>query len=174
MVIMLRGENSKIVVDRVKKTIPAIQASLPKDVKINPYYDRTALIDACIKTVAKALTEGGLLVVAVLFLFLGNFRASLIVALSLPLTACITFLLMGWSGLTGNLMSFGGLAIAIGMVVDGSIVVCENILRHLGERGKKNVGLGVLIYDATREVARPVLFAILIIIRTKSTGENIV
>ena len=91
MVIMLKGENSKIVVDQVKKSIPKIQAGLPEDVRINSFYDRTALIQACIRTVASALTQSGFLVILVLFLFLGNLRASVIVALSLPLTALVTF-----------------------------------------------------------------------------------
>ncbi len=120
----------------MKAAIPKIQASLPKDVKISPFYDRTALIQACIKTVADALMQGGIFVVIVLFFFLGNFRAALIVALSLPLTALIVFILMGWQGVTANLMSLGGLAIALGIVVDGPIVVSENIARRLSERAR--------------------------------------
>jgi cobalt-zinc-cadmium resistance protein CzcA len=164
MAIMLRGANSKIVVDSVKKAVPAIQASLPRDVKIKPFYDRTSLIQACIATVGNALQEGAFFVVLVLFLLLGNFRGALIVALSLPLTAFITFLLMGARGVTANLMSLGGLAIAIGMVVDASIVVAENIARHLTERGRTGTPRLVIIQEAVREVARPVIFAILIII----------
>lgn len=164
MVIMLRGANSKVVVDRVKKAIPEIQASLPQDVKISTFYDRTALIQACIQTVAKALKEGGFFVVIVLFLFLGNIRAALIVTLSLPLTAFFTFILMGWQGVTANLMSLGGLAIAVGMVVDASIVVAENIERHLGEKSGGGIPKTVIIYEAVLEVARPVIFAILIIV----------
>jgi cobalt-zinc-cadmium resistance protein CzcA len=164
MAIMLRGANSQIVVDSVKKAIPKIQASLPKDVRINPFYDRTSLIQACIETVAKALREGALFVVVVLFVLLGNFRGAIIVALSLPLTAFFTFVLMGWQGVTANLMSLGGLAIAIGMVVDASIVVAENIARHLTERGGSGTPRLIIIQEAVREVARPVIFAILIII----------
>lgn len=164
MVIMLRGENSKLVVDRVKKAIPAIQASLPQDVQIRPFYDRTSLIEACVRTVSGALLQGGVFVILVLFLFLGNLRASLIVALSLPLTGFIAVLLMGWQGITANLMSLGGLAIALGMVVDASIVVSENIMRHLQERGRSGIEKPILIFEAVREVARPVVFAILIVI----------
>lgn len=164
MAIMLRGANSQIVVDSVKKAIPKIQASLPKDVRINPFYDRTSLIQACIETVAKALREGALFVVVVLFLLLGNFRGAVIVALSLPFTAFFTFVLMAWQGVTANLMSLGGLAIAIGMVVDASIVVAENIARHLTERGGSGIPRLIIIQEAVREVARPVIFAILIII----------
>jgi len=164
MVIMLKGENSKVVVDQVKKTIPDIRAGLPEDVKVHPFYDRTALIKACIKTVSDALLQGGFLVVLVLFLFLGNLRASLIVALSLPLTAVVAFLLMGRQGVTANLMSLGGLAIAIGMIVDASIVISENIARHLNEKAGTDVSRVEIAYEAVREVARPVLFAILTIV----------
>ena len=164
MAILLRGENSKIVVDRVKKAIPAIENSLPKGVRIVPFYDRTSLIQACIRTVSQALLQGGLLVIAVLFLFLGNLRAALIVAVSLPLTAFAAFLLMGWRGVTANLMSLGGLAIALGMVVDASIVVSENVLRHLTARAGPGADRGAIVYEAVREVARPVVFSALIIL----------
>jgi cobalt-zinc-cadmium resistance protein CzcA len=164
MVIMLKGENSKIVVDRVKKTIPKIQSGLPKDVRISTFYDRTELIQACIETVATALFQGGILVIIVLFLFLGNLRASFIVALSLPLTALTAFILMGWQGVTANLMSLGGLAIAIGMIVDAPIVISENIARHLAEKAGSGLERRQIVYEAVREVARPILFAILIIV----------
>ncbi len=164
MVIMLRGANSQLVVDSVKKAIPRIQASLPKDVRINPFYDRTTLIHACIETVAKALREGAIFVVIILFLLLGNFRGAVIVALSLPFTAFFTFVLMQSQGLSANLMSLGGLAIAIGMVVDASIVVAENIARHLTERAHSGEPRKLIIHEAVREVARPIIFAILIII----------
>ncbi|MFA7171929.1 MAG: CusA/CzcA family heavy metal efflux RND transporter [Kiritimatiellia bacterium] len=164
MVIMLRGANSKFVVDSVKKAIPGIQASLPKDVIIKPFYDRTALIEACIKTVSDALMQGGLFVMLVLFLFLGNFRGALIVTVSLPIAAFITFILMGWQGVTANLMSLGGLALALGMVVDASIVVTENISRLLSEQSDSKRPKNAIIYEAIAEVARPIVFAILIII----------
>jgi cobalt-zinc-cadmium resistance protein CzcA len=164
MVIMLKGENSKVVVDQVKKTIPTVQAGLPEGVEIHPFYDRTALIKACIKTVSDALLQGGALVVLVLFLFLGNLRASVIVALSLPFTALFAFLLMGWQGVTANLMSLGGLAIAVGMIVDASIVISENIARHLNEKAGTDVSRVEIVYEAVREVARPVLFATLTIV----------
>jgi len=164
MVIMLRGANSKIVVDSVKKAIPAIQACLPKDVSIKPFYDRTSLIQACVKTVTDALLEGGIFVVLVLFLLLGNFTGAIIVALALPFTAFIAFVLMGWQGVTANLMSLGGLALALGMVVDASVVVTENIARHLSERAGENIPKRTVVYEAIAEVARPILFAILIIV----------
>ena len=164
MVILLRGSNSKIVVDSVKKAIPAIQASLPKDVQIKPFYDRTSLINACVKTVTDALMEGGIFVVLVLFLFLGNFRGALIVVLALPFSAFVAFILMGWQGVTANLMSLGGLAIALGMVVDASIVVTENIARLLSEQSGSNVPKRMIVFEAISEVARPIIFSTLIII----------
>jgi cobalt-zinc-cadmium resistance protein CzcA len=164
MAIMLKDQNSRLVVEAVKKAIPKVQAGLPEGVRISPFYDRTALIQACIRTVGDALWQGGLLVIIVLVLFLGNLRAALIVALSLPLTACIAFVMMGWQGVTANLMSLGGLAIALGMIVDASIVVCENIARHLSEKAGSGPSRLETIYEAVREVARPVVFAILIIV----------
>ena len=132
--------------------------------RIKPFYDRTTLIQACIETVAKALREGSLFVIIILFLLLGNFRGAVIVALSLPFTAFFTFIMMGWQNVTANLMSLGGLAIAIGMVVDASIVVAENIARHLTERAGSGTPRLIIIQVAVLEVARPVVFAILIII----------
>ena len=163
MVIMLKGENSKQVVDRVKEQITEIQAALPKDVRIDTFYDRTSLIQACVSTVSSALFLGALLVMAVLFLFLWDLRAAITVALSLPLTALIAFILMDAAEVTANLMSLGGLAIAIGMVVDGAIVVTENVVRHLGQSGAGKKRPVEAAINASKEVARPVLFATLII-----------
>ena len=164
MAIMLRGSNSKLVVDRVRAEIPRIQKSLPAGVKIRPFYDRTDLIQACIRTVSGALGQGAIFIIAVLFLVLWDFRAALTVALALPMTAAVAFLLMGWQGVTANLMSLGGLAIAIGMVVDGAIVVTENIARHMQEKAGSDLSRAEIAFQALREVARPVIFAILIII----------
>ncbi len=162
MVIMLKGENSKEVVERVKAALPSIQKALPEGVQIDVYYDRTDLIEAVIGTVTGALLQGGIFVVLVLFLLIGNLRSALVVATSLPLTALAAFIAMDGAAVTANLMSLGGLAIAIGMVVDGSIVVTENVVRHLKEN--RNRPLLEVVIGATREVARPVLFSILIIV----------
>jgi cobalt-zinc-cadmium resistance protein CzcA len=164
MVIMLKGSNSKHVVDRVRSEIPQIQKSLPPGVKILPFYDRTSLIQACIRTVSSALFQGMIFVILVLFVILWDFRAAIAVATSLPITASVTFLSMGWRGVTGNLMSLGGLVIAIGMVVDGSIVVTENIVRHMREKADSAAARIPIALEAVREVARPVIFAILIIV----------
>ncbi|MCY2924006.1 MAG: CusA/CzcA family heavy metal efflux RND transporter, partial [Planctomycetota bacterium] len=164
MAIMLKGANSKEVVDRVKETIPDIQKSLPPGVKLLPFYDRTDLIQACIKTVSRAIAEGAVLIVLVLFLILWDMRAALIVAMLLPLTAAAAFILMGWQGLTANLMSLGGLAIALGMIVDGAIVITENISRHMREKALTDQSRLEIAYEATREVIRPVAFVFLLII----------
>ena len=164
MAIMLKGENSKLVVDRVKREIPEIQNSLPPGVRIRPFYDRTDLIQACIRTVSSALAQGGVLVILVLFLLLWDLRAALTVALSLPLTAAATFILMDWTEVTANLMSLGGLVIAVGMVVDAAIIVTENITRHMGEEARTGETRAEIALGAVREVARPVTFAILIMV----------
>lgn len=164
MTIMLKGENSKLVVDRVKQEIPEIQKSLPPGVKIRPFYDRTDLIQACIRTVSNALLQGGFFVVAILFLLLWDLRAALTVALSLPLTAAATFILMDWSDVSANLMSLGGLVIAVGMVVDAAIIVAENITRHMGENAQSGRTRTEIARAAVREVARPMTFAILIMV----------
>jgi cobalt-zinc-cadmium resistance protein CzcA len=161
MVIMLKGENAKDVVERVKSAIGKAQATLPAGARINVFYDRTSLIEACIKTVMDALLEGGLLVVVILFLFVAELRTALVVLVSLPLTFLVTFIVMGRAGLTSNLMSLGGLAFSVGMVVDASIVVVENVRRHLAHRTdapKRRV-----VAEAVQEVARPVAFSVLVI-----------
>lgn len=162
MAIMLRGENSKTVVSAVKRVIEAIQQRLPEGLRIDVFYDRTELIEACVATVRNALLEGGVLVIIVLFLFLAELRTALIVVLSLPITYLFTFIIMGAAGLSSNLMSLGGLAFSVGMVVDASIVVAENVRRHLAERRDPG-SRGRVVVDAMVEVAQPVSFSVLII-----------
>jgi len=162
MVIMLKGENSKDVVERVKAALPAIETSLPEGASIDVFYDRTELVSAVIGTVTGALLQGGIFVILVLFLVLGNLRSALFVAISLPMTALFAFILMDLTDLTANLMSLGGIAIAIGMVVDGPIVVVENAFRR--RRENADAPPAVAISEATQEVARPILFSVLIIV----------
>jgi heavy metal efflux system protein len=162
MAIMLRGENSKTVVDRVKEAVDRIQSGLPKGAHISVFYDRTELIEACIKTVMDALLMGAVLVILVLFLFLAELRTALIVVLSLPITFLFTFLILRPMNISANLMSLGGLAFSVGMVVDASIVIVENIRRHLAERGRTEKRR-VIVLSALAEVARPVAFSVLII-----------
>lgn len=162
MIIMLKGENARDVVDRVRSAIGNIQENLPDGVRLNVFYDRTTLIQACIATVRNALLEGGVFVILVLFLFLAELRTALIVVLSLPLTFLASFIVMGWAGLSSNLMSLGGLAFSVGMVVDASIVVVENVRRHLAHALPETPAREV-VARAVVEVARPVSFSVLII-----------
>ena len=163
MVQMLAGENAQQVVDRVKVRIKELQASLPAGVTIEPYYDRSIFVSKVIRTVRNNLLEGGLLVIAVLFLFLGNFRAGLIVASAIPLSMLIACMGMVQAGLSGNLMSLG--AIDFGLLVDGSVVMMDNILRRLALRRPTSPEAKLLEVEvAGREVLRPVVFAVGIII----------
>ena len=161
VVLMLMGENSRVVAQRVREKIEEIKRSLPSGVEIDPYYDRTDLVRKTIRTVSRNLIEGGILVVAVLLLLLGNVRGGLIVASAIPLSMLFAFTGMVQAGLSGNLMSLG--AIDFGLIVDGSVVMIENIVRRLGE-ARGNEAKGDIIREASQEVARPIFFAVLIII----------
>ncbi len=162
IVMLIKGGNSRDVVNRVKEQMAVINRTLPAGVKAVPFYDRSDLITRALSTITNALIEGSLLVIVVLFIFLGNVRSALVVTLSLPLTMLFSFILMERIGMTANLMSLGGLAIAIGMIVDGSVVIVENIYRHLSE-AKGTPHLQVVV-ESAKEVVRPVFFGILIII----------
>jgi cobalt-zinc-cadmium resistance protein CzcA len=162
MIIMLKGANSKDVVSRVKAQIEKLKDTLPAGVRLNVFYDRTSLIEACIKTVVDALLAGGIFVIIVLFLFVAEFRTALIVVFSLPLTFLVSFIVMGSVGLSSNLMSLGGLAFSVGMVVDASIVVVENVRRHLAQRPDPEHKRRIVV-EALVEVAKPVSFSVLII-----------
>jgi heavy metal efflux system protein len=166
IVLMLRGGNARNVVEGIKVKIAEIQDKglLPAGWRIVPFYDRIELISAALTTVYKALGEGILLVVVVLFVFLGDTRSALIVAATLILTPLVTFFVMDRFDLTANLMSLGGLAIAIGMMVDASVVLVENIHRHLSDPHHQGLPRQAIILNAAREVARPVVFGIIIII----------
>jgi heavy metal efflux system protein len=164
IVIMMRGGNAKEVVSRIKARVEEINSKgmLPHGLQIVPYYDRSELVDAALHTVTKVLFEGIILVVVVLFLFLGDIRSSVIVVGTLILTPLITFMVMNHYGISANLMSLGGLAIAIGLMVDGSVVVVENAFHHLGHR--KDESKIRVVLEAATEVATPVLFGVGIII----------
>ena len=167
IVLLLRGGNAREVVEAVKEKIDEIheQKLLPGGLRIVPFYDRLELIVAALHTVYKALLEGIVLVILVLFLFLGNVRSALIVTATLVVAPLATFIVMDQVGLTANLMSLGGLVIAIGMMVDGSVVVVENVYRHLSEHAPvSSANRGAIVLKATKEVAQPVIFGILIII----------
>jgi cobalt-zinc-cadmium resistance protein CzcA len=164
IVLMLRGGNARDVVEGIKARIEDIHAKrlLPDGLRIVPFYDRIELITEALNTVYKSLAEGVVLVVVVLFLFLGNIRSALIVVGTLVLAPLATFIVMGQIGLTANLMSLGGLAIAVGMIVDGSVVVVENVYRHLSHQ--PSLPRLQLVTEAVKEVGQPVVFGILIII----------
>ncbi|OQW76024.1 MAG: cytochrome-c peroxidase [Proteobacteria bacterium ST_bin11] len=166
IVMMLRGGNAKEVVSRIKERVAEINGKgmLPHGLKIVSYYDRSDLVDAALHTVTKVLLEGIVLVVIVLFLFLGDVRSSLIVVSTLIVTPLVTFIAMNQLGLSANLMSLGGLAIAIGLMVDGSVVVVENAFRLLGERKGRATSRVKVVMSAAQEVATPVLFGVGIII----------
>jgi heavy metal efflux system protein len=163
LVLGLRGANARQVVEGVRAKLAEIKPSLPKDVKIEVFYDRGNLVDRAVHTVNKALMEAVVLVLILLVLFLGNLRAALTVACALPLAMLATFWLMQRYGMSANLMSLGGLAIAIGMLVDSAVVVVENIVEHLAH-APENQGKLAVILTAMREVSVPVSAGIVIII----------
>ena len=167
LVLGLRGANAQAVVEGVKARLAELAPTLPEGVSIRPFYDRSHLVERAVNTVSKALLEAIVLVVLLLLAFLGNLRAALVVALMLPLSALATFILMRAFGLSANLMSLGGLAIAIGMLVDAAVVVVENVENQLaGGEHTASVKLPTLhlVFRATREVAAPVASGIVIII----------
>jgi len=165
LVLGLRGANARQVVEGVRAKLAEIAPTLPKGVTTKVFYDRGSLVERAVNTVNKALTEAVVLVVVLLVLFLGNFRAALTIACILPLSVLSTFLLMKQFGMSANLMSLGGLAIAIGMLVDSAVVVVENIVSHLAHAPQKHVQSKIsIILGAMREVSLPVASGIVIII----------
>jgi cobalt-zinc-cadmium resistance protein CzcA len=164
IVMMLRGENSREVVNKVKEKVKEINSDnvLPKGIKIVPYYDRSDIVNASIATVNKALLEGAILVLIVLYLLLRSFRGSLVVLMGLPLSLLLTFIVMRLFGLSANLMSLGGLAISIGMIIDATIIQVENVQRYLSEGGNKKPKIHTIL-KAVLEVRKPTIFGELII-----------
>ena len=165
-VLMIRGGNARQVVEAVKTKMEDLQQNniLPIGTKLLPFYDRIELVTAAINTVRDALIEGIVLVVFVFFFFLGHVRSAVVVTASLIVTPLITFIVMQRFGLSANLMTLGGLAIAIGEIADGSLVVVENVYRHLAQdNGATRRSKLDIILQATKEVGRPILFGILII-----------
>ncbi len=160
------GENAKSVVDAVKAKLDTVRQALPPGVAVKPVYERTELVNAAVGTAVRALVEGSVLVALVLFLFLGELRSALVVVVALPLAMLIAFICMDQAGLSANLMSLAGLAIGIGMMVDGAVVMVENAFRLMAERKAQGlpVDRSAAVLAAAREVANPVAFAILIII----------
>ncbi len=180
------GANTKATIDAVKERLPAIQQAMPDGVTIEPFYDQGDLVEHAVGTVSKALSEAFVLIVVVLLLFLLNLRATLLVLISAPLSVGMALTAMSYWGLSANLMSLGGLTIAIGMMVDGSVVMMENIFKHLSRPDAEHLnsavkeiipgdpdpfdaahddhGIPLRIQEASREVGRPVFYAVIIII----------
>ncbi|WP_303764289.1 efflux RND transporter permease subunit [Sphingobium yanoikuyae] len=163
LVIALRGADARAVVDGVKARVAELEKTLPQGTTIAVFYDRSDLIGRAVGTVEKALIEATILVIILLILFLGDWRAAAIVAATLPMSALVTFLMMRGMGLSANLMSLGGLAIAIGMLVDGAVVVVENIVERLNHAKEDGPPRLHNVYRATGEVVVPVSAGILII-----------
>jgi cobalt-zinc-cadmium resistance protein CzcA len=163
IVIALKGSDASKVVREVKDRVAEIQRSLPKGMTINVFYDRSELVERAVGTVEEALLEATLLVVVLLLLFLGDIRASLIVAAALPMATLVTFILMKQFGMSANLMSLGGLAIAIGMLVDGAVVVVENVVERLSDPAHAHASKLNRVLVATSEVVVPVASGLLII-----------
>ncbi|HEC28461.1 MAG TPA: efflux RND transporter permease subunit [Gammaproteobacteria bacterium] len=178
------GANTKATIDGIKSRLAAIKTALPDGVTLEPFYDQSSLVDQAVSTVTKALLEAFVLIVIVLMLFLVNIRATFLVLISVPISIGLALMAMAYWNVSANLMSLGGLAIAIGMMVDGSVVMMEHIFGHLthadqqhGEHQKQALndkhpydsahdehGIALRIKEAAREVGRPVFFAVMIII----------
>jgi heavy metal efflux system protein len=163
LVLKLIGTNTSKVIADVKARLDKINDALPEGVRVVPYYDQSKLVLRSVETVNSALAQGVVLVVLVLLAFMGGLRPSLVVAFAIPFSICVAFIVMRATGLSANLMSLGGIAIAIGIMVDGAIVIVENVDRYLRE---KHAALSKrqIVARACAEVVRPIAFAIVIII----------
>ena len=166
MALSRTGENAADVVRAVRERVDALKGALPEGVMLRPVYDRSRLVDEATSTAVRALVEGSLLVAIVLFLFLGDLRCAAVVISALPMAMLIAFICMGQAGISANLMSLAGLAVGIGMMVDGAVVMVENTYRTMAERRSDGgpVDRTAAVLDAGREVANPVAFAIGIIV----------
>lgn len=164
IVMLLRGENSREVVHRVEAKVDEINENniLPTGITIVPYYDRSGIIDASVNTVNTALLEGAFLVLIILYLLLRSFRGSFVVLIALPLSLLVTFIVMKLVGLSANLMSLGGIAISIGMILDSTIIQVENVQRHYAEMKNNEHPIRVVL-KAVIEVQKPSIFGVLII-----------
>ncbi|EDP72885.1 efflux RND transporter permease subunit, partial [Hydrogenivirga sp. 128-5-R1-1] len=169
IVVMRFGENAYDVIQRIKKKIQELKQSIPEDIKIITTYDRSELIEKAIATLKRALFEESLIVIVVVGLFLFHFRSALVIILTLPLGVLISFLFMKMLGITSNIMSLGGIAIAIGAMVDGAIVMVENAHKHI-EKIKEEKGEITekdrieAIIKSSKQVGKPIFFALLIIV----------
>lgn len=163
MVLARLGENAQQVVNAAKQKLALVKKALPKNVTLETVYDRTAIIDKAIHMADRAMLEGALLVIAVLFLLLGEVRAALVVVVAIPLGRLIAFTLMEQYGVSANLMSLGGLIIGLGMTIDGPLVLVENCFRRLAQHAGNSVNKTQVILQASQEVIHPIAFGVLII-----------
>jgi cobalt-zinc-cadmium resistance protein CzcA len=165
--LMLMGENSRAVTERVKARLEELRPTLPQGIRVEPFYDRSELVRRTVRTVATNLAEGALLVILVLLVLLGDLRAGLIVAATIPLAMLFAVTLMSWTGASGNLMSLG--AIDFGLIVDGAVIIVENVARRLAEsRARRGSALSpeerlTVVHDAAVEVRSASVFGELII-----------
>ena len=164
IILKLFGENTSDVIERVYKKVKDVQEALPKGVELKTYYEQGELVHHATRTVKIALIQGTALVLLTLLVFLGNVRTAFIVALSLPICALVAVIFMGLQGISANLMSLGGIAIGIGMLGDGAIVMVENIFRHLSSPENRDQNKLSVVLAAAKEVSRPIVFSIAIII----------
>ena len=164
MVVKLYGTNASTVIARVEQKIDEINGILPDGLRLTPYYQQKEIVEASVATVTQSLVTGIVLVALVLLVFMGGFRPAVVVALAIPFSVLFAFIAMYWLDLSANLMSLGGLAIAIGMMVDGTIVMVENIDRPRPRKHENEVSWRDHVALACKEVARPIVFAITIII----------
>ncbi|MCT7594040.1 efflux RND transporter permease subunit [Aliarcobacter butzleri] len=163
MILQRSQTNAAEVVSKIKEKLQTVNNVLPEGVEIYPIYDRTEITLKAVDTMISALTEGIVLVIIILFLFLFELRSAFIVVVSLPLSLLIAFIFMNYYGISANLMSLSGLAIAVGMIVDGTIVIVENTFRKLSSDYHNSTKLEI-VTQAAKEVAKPVTFAILVIV----------
>ncbi len=172
IVLKRMGANTKSTIDNISERLPIIQTALPEGVTIEAFYDQADLVSKAVNTVTSALLQAFVLIVIILMLFLVNLRATFLVLISVPIAIGLALMVMAWWGVSANLMSLGGLAIAIGMLVDGSVVMMENIFSHLtrsvpdstADAREDRHAVGIRIKEAAREVGRPVFFAVMIVI----------
>jgi cobalt-zinc-cadmium resistance protein CzcA len=157
------GANTKATIEGIKARLPAIQTALPDGVTIEPFYDQAELVNQAVNTVSKALLQAFVLIVVVLMFFLMNLRATFLVLISIPISIGLALMVMAYWGISANLMSLGGLAIAIGMMVDGSVVMMEHIFSQLS-KSIDHKDIRLRIQESAREVGRPIFFAVMIII----------
>ncbi|MFC1628405.1 efflux RND transporter permease subunit [Gemmatimonadota bacterium] len=165
IIVMRYRENAKDVIDRVKARLAELEPGLPEGITIRTAYDRSELIENAVNTLRHTLTEEAIIVALIVLIFLMHFRSALVIILSLPIAVLISFIFMKYLGISSNIMSLGGVAIAIGVIVDASVVMVENAYRHISEAGlKSREEVTAMVITSAKQVGRPIFFSLLIII----------